>query len=36
MQQIGFDRDKYINLQTEQILARRRQFGVMLYLEFGG
>lgn len=36
MQQIGFDRDKYINLQTEQILARRRQFGGKLYLEFGG
>ena len=36
MPQIGFDRDKYINLQTEQILARRRQFGGKLYLEFGG
>lgn len=36
MQQIGFDRDKYITLQTEQILARRRQFGGKLYLEFGG
>lgn len=32
----GSDRDKYINLQTEQILARRRQFGGKLYLEFGG
>ncbi|MSS85397.1 DUF1846 domain-containing protein [Actinomycetaceae bacterium WB03_NA08] len=32
----GFDREKYISLQTEHIEARRRQFGGKLYLEFGG
>ncbi|MGI5951392.1 MAG: DUF1846 domain-containing protein [Brooklawnia sp.] len=36
MASIGFDREKYITLQTEQILARRKQFGGKLYLEFGG
>lgn len=36
MQKIGFDREKYITLQTEQIQARRAQFGGKLYLEFGG
>jgi Uncharacterized protein conserved in bacteria len=35
-QKIGFDRDKYVSLQTEHIKARRRQFGGKLYLEFGG
>ncbi len=33
---VGFDRDKYVALQTESIEARRRQFGGKLYLEFGG
>lgn len=33
---IGFDREKYLALQTEHIEARRRQFGGKLYLEFGG
>ncbi|WP_341746608.1 DUF1846 domain-containing protein [Dermatophilus congolensis] len=33
---IGFDRDKYIRMQTEHISARRAQFGGKLYLEFGG
>lgn len=35
-QKIGFDREKYVSLQTEHIEARRRQFGGKLYLEFGG
>ena len=35
-QKVGFDRNKYISLQTEHIEARRRQFGGKLYLEFGG
>ncbi len=33
---VGFDRDKYVALQTESIEARRAQFGGKLYLEFGG
>lgn len=33
---IGFDRDRYLALQSEQIAARRRSFGGTLYLEFGG
>lgn len=33
---IGFDREKYIRLQTEKILKRRAKFGGKLYLEFGG
>lgn len=36
MPKIGFDRAKYLALQSEQIEARRRQFGGKLYLEFGG
>ena len=36
MQRIGFDREKYIALQSEHIEARREQFGGKLYLEFGG
>lgn len=35
-QKIGFDREKYVRLQTEHIEARRKQFGGKLYLEFGG
>ncbi|WP_040164449.1 DUF1846 domain-containing protein [Microbacterium gorillae] len=33
---IGFDRDKYLAMQSEHIEARRRQFGGKLYIEFGG
>ncbi|WP_350257317.1 DUF1846 domain-containing protein [Scrofimicrobium sp. R131] len=33
---IGFDREKYLSLQTAAIEKRRRQFGGKLYLEFGG
>lgn len=36
MRRIGFDRDKYLTLQSEHIEARRQQFGGKLYLEFGG
>ena len=36
MSGIGFDRDKYVALQSEHIEARRTQFGGKLYLEFGG
>ncbi|MDO5671334.1 MAG: DUF1846 domain-containing protein [Actinomycetaceae bacterium] len=33
---LGFDRDKYLALQSQHIQARREQFGGKLYLEFGG
>ena len=33
---IGFDNNKYLQLQAEHITARRAQFGGKLYLEFGG
>ena len=33
---IGFDNEKYIQMQSEQILNRISQFGGKLYLEFGG
>ena len=33
---IGFDRDKYIQMQSEHITARRRDIGGKLYLEMGG
>lgn len=33
---IGFDREKYLRMQSEHIAARRAQFGGKLYLEFGG
>ncbi len=33
---IGFDNDKYVRLQSEQIRKRIDQFGGKLYLEFGG
>ncbi|MBP3514424.1 MAG: DUF1846 family protein, partial [Elusimicrobiaceae bacterium] len=32
----GFDNDKYLQLQSEQIRKRIDQFGGKLYLEFGG
>ncbi|AOZ72708.1 hypothetical protein BK816_04880 [Boudabousia tangfeifanii] len=36
MKRIGFDHDRYIELQTKHIKERRSQFGGKLYLEFGG
>ncbi|SNU02070.1 Uncharacterized protein, UPF0371 family [Ruaniaceae bacterium KH17] len=36
MTAIGFDRDKYVQLQSEHINERRTRFGGKLYLEFGG
>ena len=32
----GFDREKYLAMQSQHIDERRRQFGGKLYLEFGG
>lgn len=36
MEQIGFDNDKYLRMQSECIKERIGQFGGKLYLEFGG
>ena len=36
MQRIGFDNDKYLKLQSQNIRDRIAQFGGKLYLEFGG
>lgn len=36
MHQIGFDREKYISLQSQHIAARRDEIGGKLYLEMGG
>ncbi len=36
MSRIGFDNDKYIELQSERIRKRIAEFGGKLYLEFGG
>ena len=36
MKKIGFDNDKYLLTQTENIRSRIQQFGGKLYLEFGG
>ncbi|MCI8910432.1 MAG: DUF1846 domain-containing protein [Oscillibacter sp.] len=36
MKAIGFDNQKYLTLQSEQIKRRIAQFGGKLYLEFGG
>ncbi len=36
MQRIGFDNDKYIRLQTQNIRDRISSIGGKLYLEFGG
>ena len=36
MQAIGFDNNKYLKTQSEQIRHRIAQFGGKLYLEFGG
>lgn len=35
-QKIGFDREKYIRMQSEHIEARRAEIGGKLYLEMGG
>ncbi|MBE6535238.1 MAG: DUF1846 family protein, partial [Ruminococcaceae bacterium] len=36
MANIGFDNNKYIELQSQKILERISSFGGKLYLEFGG
>ena len=36
MFKVGFDNEKYIKIQSEQIKKRIAQFGDKLYLEFGG
>jgi len=36
MNKIGFDNQKYLTMQSEQIRNRIAQFGGKLYLEFGG
>lgn len=36
MTKIGFDSEKYLNLQSEKILERIDEFGGKLYIEFGG
>ena len=36
MRKIGFDNDKYLSMQSENIRERIGQFGDKLYLEFGG
>ena len=36
MYKIGFDNNKYLKLQSEEIKKRIAQFGGKLYLEFGG
>ena len=36
LRKIGFDRDRYLELQSHHIHERRERFGGKLYLEFGG
>ncbi len=36
MGKIGFDSEKYLAMQSEKILERKKEFGGKLYLEFGG
>ena len=36
MKKIGFDNEKYIKMQSEQIRKRISEFGGKLYMEFGG
>lgn len=36
MDKLGFDNQKYLELQSAHIRERIRQFGNKLYLEFGG
>ena len=33
---LGFDNQKYLNMQSEHIKERISKFGDKLYLEFGG
>ena len=36
MNRVGFDNDKYVKLQSQNIRDRINKFGGKLYLEFGG
>ena len=36
MNRIGFDNEKYVKLQSQNIRDRIAKFGGKLYLEFGG
>lgn len=36
MYKIGFDNNKYLQMQSERIKERINEFGGKLYLEFGG
>ncbi|MEG0825778.1 MAG: DUF1846 family protein, partial [Oscillospiraceae bacterium] len=36
MAEVGFDNEKYLELQSKRINERIAQFGDKLYLEFGG
>lgn len=36
MKKLGFDNNKYLNMQSSEILKRIEMFGDKLYLEFGG
>ncbi len=36
MHKLGFDNEKYVQMQSQQILERISHFGGKLYLEFGG
>ena len=36
MHRIGFDSDRYVEMQSRHIARRRGEFGGKLYLEFGG
>ena len=36
MHSIGFDSDRYVEMQSRHIAKRRSEFGGKLYLEFGG
>ena len=36
IERLGFDNEKYLEMQSEHIRSRIDQFGGKLYLEFGG
>ena len=36
MYKVGFDNNKYLQMQSERIKERINEFGGKLYLEFGG
>ena len=36
MNKLGFDNDKYLDMQSKHIKERIGEFGGKLYLEFGG